>query len=60
MTRSHLLYLQDIVTRLTTPEAVEAAYQPVIRNLAIFAIRGAEGFDPAWTCQTPEIGRAHV
>ncbi|MFZ5564925.1 MAG: sugar phosphate nucleotidyltransferase [Thermodesulfobacteriota bacterium] len=52
--------LQDIVTRLTTPEAVEAAYQPVIRNLAIFAIRGAEGFDPAWTCQTPEYDKALI
>lgn len=52
--------LQELVGEAGTQEAVIDHYLPVIENLIILAVKGAQGFDPAWTCQTPEYDKALI
>ncbi|ABW67796.1 sugar phosphate nucleotidyltransferase [Desulfosudis oleivorans] len=52
--------LQDLVLRAHTEESTVGLYLPVIRNLITLAVKGAQGFDPAWTCQTPEYDKTLV
>ena len=46
--------LQALVEAAGTQEEVVDLYLPVIFNLVTLAVKGAQGFDPAWTCQTAE------
>ena len=49
--------LQHVVQAATATAAILAHYQMVIDLLVDLCLRGAEGFDPAWTCQTPAYDR---
>jgi len=52
--------LQELVGKAGTQEAVVDLYLPVIENLVTLAVAGAQGFDPAWTCQTPEYDKTLI
>jgi aminoglycoside/choline kinase family phosphotransferase/GTP:adenosylcobinamide-phosphate guanylyltransferase len=49
--------LQAAVRALDGGQEVLGLYLRVIESLIGLAIRGAEGFDDAWTCQTPTYDR---
>jgi aminoglycoside/choline kinase family phosphotransferase len=48
------LHLQTAVNACGDSNTVSSWYQTVISLLIQLSIRGAKGFDPAWTCQTPD------
>jgi len=45
-------HFQDFVKANAGRESVVSAYRRIINELIRMSIAGAEGFDPAWTCQT--------
>lgn len=49
--------LQARVGRAVDEREVIDCYRLVIDALIPMSVRGAEGFDPAWTCQTPAYDR---
>jgi aminoglycoside/choline kinase family phosphotransferase/dTDP-glucose pyrophosphorylase len=50
-------HLQDAVRRSADRDRLRALYRPVIRQLIRLSVDGAEGFDPAWTWQSPVYDR---
>jgi aminoglycoside/choline kinase family phosphotransferase/dTDP-glucose pyrophosphorylase len=49
--------LQARVLGASGTKEILSIYAPVIRTLARLSVLGAEGFDPAWTWQTPTYSR---
>lgn len=47
------LHLQTLVVRTRDPAKVASYYRAVIDLLITMGIEGAKGFDPAYTCETP-------
>ncbi len=52
--------LMETVLKEADPRAVEALYKKVVEKLCLMWSRGAEGFDPSWTWQTPRYDRALI
>ena len=46
-------HLQQIVVRASGDSRVEKQYQSVIDIMLDLTVHAADGFDPAWTCQSP-------
>jgi aminoglycoside/choline kinase family phosphotransferase/dTDP-glucose pyrophosphorylase len=46
------LHLQQVVVQAAAPEPVEKIYRNVIDTLLDLTENAADGFDPAWTCQS--------
>lgn len=62
---SGLVYMADLgdenlqarIGRAANEQEIIDCYLPVIDALIHMSVRGNEGFDPAWTCQTPAYDR---
>ena len=55
------MHLQSAVTAAgRDPAAIGDLYRPVIDQLVCLAADGADGFDPAWTCQTERYDRGLI
>ncbi len=50
-------HLQTRVHRAADEAEIIASYQRVIDAMITMTIQGSQGFDPAWTCQTPAYDR---
>lgn len=53
------IHLADMKGRLSDQD-LTALYLTVIDRLIDFSLKGTEGFDPAWTCQTPSYSRQMI
>ncbi|MBI9085534.1 MAG: phosphotransferase [Desulfobacterales bacterium] len=52
--------LQDKALKAGTQAELLALYGPVVQMLVDLSVQGAEGFDPAWTHQSPAYDRATI
>ena len=50
-------HLQTLVLQTHATESITAAYQVVIDQMIHMGLKAAQGFDPAWTWQTPTYDR---
>ena len=53
-------HLQQAVQQANTTGEIWERYRTVIRQLIVMSASGANGFDPAWTCQTPAYSRGLI
>ncbi len=53
-------HLQRVIRAASDAEAVVGWYRKVIDELADFAVRGADGFDSAWTHESPAYDRPMI
>ncbi|MCF8091636.1 MAG: phosphotransferase [Desulfotignum sp.] len=53
-------HLADLVQQAKDRSAIKQIYRQVIDLLILFSKKGADGFDPAWTCQTPTYSRSLI
>ncbi|HKK98761.1 MAG TPA: sugar phosphate nucleotidyltransferase [Desulfotignum sp.] len=53
-------HLADLVHHTRDSSAIKQIYRKVIDLLVLFSQKGAERFDPAWTCQTPTYSRSLI
>jgi aminoglycoside/choline kinase family phosphotransferase len=53
-------HLQRTVQREPDRERVMAAYRSIIDSVIRMSVEGAQGFDPAWTFQTPVYNREMI
>ncbi len=49
--------LQTHIQNIAGRRSVESAYRRIVDILLTMSLRGAEQFDPNWTCQTPRYDR---
>lgn len=62
---SGLIFMEDLgdenlqarLRRAADAREIIDCYKKVIDALIPMSVRGSQGFDPAWTCQTPAYGR---
>ncbi len=53
-------HLADLVQQAKDKSAIKQIYQKLIDLLVLFSQKGAAGFDPAWTCQTPTYSKSLI
>lgn len=53
-------HLADMVQQAPDRSAIKQMYRQVIDLLVLFSQKGADRFDPAWTCQTPTYSRSLI
>ncbi|MCA1794382.1 MAG: phosphotransferase, partial [Desulfobacteraceae bacterium] len=53
-------HLADKVKNTCDTSTIKQIYQQVINQLILFSQKGAQGFDPAWTYQTPTYSKTLI